>query len=625
MMPEPNKNVERLDNTIVVTGKVVPKELTDRIADELFTKYGTPKLAETSGAVLSRVIYPIARFGVSNGNSRIYEENLYTENVLTDEDVTKSLRNRNMYMQEEHPPDEGDQDKTVTSRIAGLVCDIIVPGFNDDGVYSELDLEANCAHAIVDVLNTPMGKIVDTLIQAGAGFGVSTRASGTTETIDVDGQTMDRVKLGDYKFETVDFTATPSTSNVLPTLIEKQIVERIREALDNKAISNELASRLLESCKTDGAKKLRESLSVKLLRLNEDKNMNKEKANYAALVKLDGEEKMHSTFYASTDELAEEMSNKVKDLFGKNAEVSLSPIVAETDDVEVGGDGDIAPKAEVIEPGSEEDLFKTPTLEERMSDFMESVDPSLKLSEHMVGSVKGLKKLNESMSKDKVAMKRIDHVLRESVKSIAILENERDTALELLNESLKNVNKRKDTQSVLVERKSNMKLIKSKRLAERRVLSLKKENARLIKDLDEAIKSSIDKKKVEGAVRKAISETKKVYQGKLMKLKDSNAKEIGILKENFENKKDLIRKIELRLVESGLQLPAKSVALLRESESVNELDKNLVLVKKSLREGLHSNSGKKSINITERSLQEPTGFATKGSMLKMSMLIDDCI
>ncbi len=679
------EQAQRMDNTMVVKGGVIPETVSDRISEELTKRYGTPNVSSTSGAVLSRVMYPIARFGLTNGNSRFYDKEIYTENVLKDEKVLDMLRMRNMFMQEEHPPEGGDEDKSMTARIAGIVCDIVVPGFNDQGVYQELKLDPDCAYAIVDVLNTPMGQIVDTLIQAGAGFGVSTRASGTTESVEKDGQMLERVKVEDYVFETIDFTATPSTPKVLPVLVEKQIVKKIREALDKKAISNKLAMELLGTCFTNEAKSLRESLGKP--NIKEGTSMDRD---YIARLRVEGEESpITVSFKAATMEKAEGLIDKVKEVleadFGEDIEAEIEPIVAETDKVDIDGEGNIEPKADV-EDSIDDAIFadKDVGMEDRILEYMKHIDPSLDINESINKIT--VSKLNES-AKGKGFLSRVKKALDESVKRIAILESEKEKALELLEEGYKGENKyyeldlNHDTEESAVsmltkagfkkepdgtyksgdgreyaeiktsgntDNRNGVRVVffdykTSKVMSEafeKDLEEAKEENKRLAADLDEAMKkvSVKNKKALEEAVKVAVRETKKAYSAKLTdkineceKLKTEHEgvkSEYAKLKENVDKRVELARNIERRLFECGLKLPEDSVTLLRESETLEQLDSRLVLVKRKLREGLHFNSDRKSIRITESSVEKGSngeGSVEPESFRRASMLINGIV
>lgn len=669
----------KIDNTIVVRGGVIPPEVSQRISEELFKKYGTPAVSATSGAILSRVLYPIARFGLTNGNSRIYDKEIYTDNVLTDEQVLNSLKMRNMFMQEEHPPEGTEDDKTVTSRIAGIVCDIIVTGHNNTGAYGELELEDEAAYAIVDVLNTPMGRIVDTLIQAGAGFGVSTRASGTTESVEVDGSMLDKVKVKDYVFESIDFTATPSTHKVLPVLMERKIVERIEEALKYNAISKQLAASLLEACKTDKAQKLYETIYKELQtsRINEGDKMAKNKdtkideAKEKPVVQAKGQDKAYTAslvgsngnivtleYTEDSQEKAEEFAEKVKELMGDSdeVEVTVEPQVEEPTEEIVAGEENLEDKdAAPVEPEStpavdpladlsKDDIDgpevlkknkKVDPFEDRILEYMQAVDPTLKMSESLFGALPNLAKLNESSSKDKVLFKRITHVLHESIKRIAISESEKNKALELLEEATEGMDGVEGGEVAPAVQATGdvVPNLSADTLALEEAVALKgEENKRLEADLDEAMnKVNSIRGKLEEAVKVSVRETKAAYDDKFKDLKeslDTANKELGILREGMDKKVSLARELEKRICESGLDLADEQVTLLRESTSIAQLEKRLLSVKKSLREGLHFSPKVERIKLTESERVEKvvTSSPIEGEgMRQMQMLVGSII
>ncbi len=101
-----------------------------------------------------------------------------------------------MFFHAEHP----STTQSNTEKVAGVVTDMV------------LNESENKVYAVMEVLDTPYGRIVDTLLRAGCGIGVSTRADGELEeALDEDGSGYQRVVPESYRFVTIDFTADPST------------------------------------------------------------------------------------------------------------------------------------------------------------------------------------------------------------------------------------------------------------------------------------------------------------------------------------------------------------------------------------------------------------------------------
>ncbi len=198
--------------------------------------------------VLCSVRYPIYTFGKLNRNRRMYESGIY-DIVVGNADVKEKLDNRCLFMQEEHPA-EGNQTKT--GNIAG-----VTTGFT-------LNRNENVAYADMDVLDTPMGRIVDTLLRAGCGIGTSTRAEGELEEAveESTGETYHRVITEAYNFLAVDFTADPSTYGSYPQDIQRNITGIVRQGVGEGNLAKKTAVAILEAMNVTEAKQLRETMAL---------------------------------------------------------------------------------------------------------------------------------------------------------------------------------------------------------------------------------------------------------------------------------------------------------------------------------------------------------------------------
>jgi len=188
------------------------------------------KLPET---VLCRVKYNICNIDERNANGRIYEKSVW-ENVLQNETLQEMLQNRRLFGQAEHPV-ETQSDLQLTSHVVHEMW---------------IDEDTNNVWQTIDVLDTPMGRIVDSLIRAGCGVGVSTRAEGDLEESEDDQGKFSRVVPEAYRYITTDFTADPSTFNVLPQDIQKNVVSTVQNEMQNKkatAQERRFATQLFES------------------------------------------------------------------------------------------------------------------------------------------------------------------------------------------------------------------------------------------------------------------------------------------------------------------------------------------------------------------------------------------
>jgi len=204
--------------------------------------------------VLCRVAYPICNIGVLNHNGRIYEEKLW-DLVENNKDIKTKLEKRCLFGHAEHPPTtQSNLEKTAH---------IITKLYREPGLFE--GKECVKEKAVFDVLDTPYGRIVDTIMKADCAVGCSTRAEGELEECvdESTGQRYNRVIPESYRFVTVDFTADPSTFDSYPENVERDIVGHIQNGMENKKIDRDFAVQLLEEMKCSEAKTLMEKIGKK--------------------------------------------------------------------------------------------------------------------------------------------------------------------------------------------------------------------------------------------------------------------------------------------------------------------------------------------------------------------------
>jgi hypothetical protein len=184
--------------------------------------------------VLVRVRYPTCNIGKLNANKRRYGLNVW-ERVGSDKDINEKMAKRALFGHAEHPA-SSQSDLQLTSH-----------------VIFEMTIDGDTVYHTFDVLDTPGGRIVDTLLRAKCQVGCSTRAEGElSEAVDDDGNKCYDVIAESYKFITVDFTADPSTFGSVPIEVKRNMVSKVRnESINEKATADErkFATTLLESMK----------------------------------------------------------------------------------------------------------------------------------------------------------------------------------------------------------------------------------------------------------------------------------------------------------------------------------------------------------------------------------------
>jgi hypothetical protein len=129
--------------------------------------------------------------GVKNHNERVYPVNEIAKAVST---LNEQIKGGYSVLGEvDHP----DDLKINLDRVSHMITDMWMDGPNGFGKLK--------------ILPTPMGKLVETMLESGVKLGVSSRGSGNVN--EADG------KVSDFEIVTVDVVAQPSAPNAYPTAI----------------------------------------------------------------------------------------------------------------------------------------------------------------------------------------------------------------------------------------------------------------------------------------------------------------------------------------------------------------------------------------------------------------------
>lgn len=129
--------------------------------------------------------------GVENANKRVYPVSEITNAVST---INEQIKEGNSVLGEvDHP----DDLKINLDRVSHMIESMWMDGPNG---YGKLK-----------ILETPMGQLVQTMIQGGVKLGVSSRGSGNVN--ESSGQ------VADFEIVTVDVVAQPSAPNAYPVAI----------------------------------------------------------------------------------------------------------------------------------------------------------------------------------------------------------------------------------------------------------------------------------------------------------------------------------------------------------------------------------------------------------------------
>jgi len=159
------------------------------------------------------------RADTQNANRRIYPRALWNK-IMADEDTKDRLESRRMLGELDHPA----SGATSTHRVSHVITEHkLLPNGEVRGT--------------MEILDTPAGRIAETLFKAGVQLGVSSRGDGSVERKGETSEVQD-----DYRLETYDLVLKPSTPGAYPSIIESE-----EEARKNNELIAEAVEGLVKS------------------------------------------------------------------------------------------------------------------------------------------------------------------------------------------------------------------------------------------------------------------------------------------------------------------------------------------------------------------------------------------
>lgn len=184
-----------------------------------------------SRGILKRLMGPIASCKEGTRNGRKYNRELW-ENALNDDIFKEKIATKSLFLELGHP------DREETHMDCACACIPEMPKIIDGDLY-----------AVVDVLDTPAGKVLNTLIDYGFQPGISSRGSG--DVIEGFGGESE-VDPETFFLETWDIVQTPALKKARLSVMESLDGEKVKL---EKALGEEL-----ESSNDDDRKIMVESL-----------------------------------------------------------------------------------------------------------------------------------------------------------------------------------------------------------------------------------------------------------------------------------------------------------------------------------------------------------------------------
>ena len=191
-------------------------------------------------------------------NGRRYPIELW-ENVENSADFKEMMSTMTCFGEADHPSDESGRVDTSIKEIAMVLTDFKI--LKEAG-------EVNCNFGILD---TPNGRILKTLCEAGCKIGVSSRGIG--EEVNKNGEKI--IDPDTYQFFGFDAVVMPAVIGARPNLTEsveisieakKSLSESFSKEIDNASSATELKSikRLIETLNVPDLDPIKESINIKL-------------------------------------------------------------------------------------------------------------------------------------------------------------------------------------------------------------------------------------------------------------------------------------------------------------------------------------------------------------------------
>lgn len=196
--------------------------------------------------ILGRLIGVVADCTAPTRNGRHYSEKLW-EQVFENPIVKEKIENGVFFGELSHP---ADREETDPEKIC--VCMPELPKKGSDGKL----------RAVLDILDTPNGRILKSLCDYGSTLGISSRGSGDLIE-DFDGN--ESVDPDTYNCEGFDIVLVPA--------VKEARLQYVTEALDKKRYNKSLRDKLQEAINKEteeNQKIMTESLNSLGIRLNED-------------------------------------------------------------------------------------------------------------------------------------------------------------------------------------------------------------------------------------------------------------------------------------------------------------------------------------------------------------------
>ncbi len=217
------------------------KTVQEALSKSGFRQYGPIQLHESAGRMTYQATGVFQNFIEQNLNGRRYGKKLWEKNLALDSDFSKMLAERGVLGMIEHPED----GMTKMAEASHVVTKVWI-ATESEIAESKGELREGDVMGTLEVLPTPQGNLLRSLIEARVRWGVSSRGSGTTTQVegflDVN---------EDFLLETWDVVFTPSVQRAIPKLIQEVAAGRVPNIPNPETQIESVVDRILVSVTSD--------------------------------------------------------------------------------------------------------------------------------------------------------------------------------------------------------------------------------------------------------------------------------------------------------------------------------------------------------------------------------------
>ena len=169
------------------------------ICEDLLTEDEKRRIKENNALILSGVMQ---RANAKNGNGRVYPRPILEREVET---YKKLVRERRAVGELDHPDDS------------------VINLKNASHIVTDIWWDGNDVKGKVEVLNTPSGQILRSLVDSNVKLGISSRGLGSVTNAEGSGTTMVQE---DFQLICFDFVSEPSTNGAFMGLRENKLATK---------------------------------------------------------------------------------------------------------------------------------------------------------------------------------------------------------------------------------------------------------------------------------------------------------------------------------------------------------------------------------------------------------------